>query len=108
MADAAERDRLKAATRAVKAELEDYPEVRQLAGHIAALALQAADKAEGVPDDASTAATHYTPEEHDQPECDADVDADPETVMFGTLNPRKVTCPDCLAAMDPEPAPKEG
>ena len=91
--------RLEAATRAVKEELADYPEVRQMAGHIAALALQAAGEAEGVPDDASTAVTHYTPEEHDQPECNADVGADPGTVMFGTLNPRKVTCPDCLAAI---------
>ena len=42
---------------------------------------------------------HYTPEEEDQPECDADVDADPETVMYGTLNPLRVTCPDCLRIM---------
>lgn len=45
------------------------------------------------------AVTHYTPEEHDQPECDADVGADPRTVMFGTLNPQKVTCPGCLRLM---------
>jgi hypothetical protein len=52
------------------------------------------------PDTGAGAVTHYTPEEHDQPECDADVDADPETVMFGTLNRNKVTCPDCLHLME--------
>ena len=54
------------------------------------------------PDTPAGAVTHYTPEEHDQPECNADVDADPETVMYGTLNPRKVTCPDCLEIMKRE------
>ena len=48
--------------------------------------------------------THYTPEEPDQPACDADVDADPGTVMFGTLNPEQVTCPACAAAGVPRVA----
>jgi hypothetical protein len=47
-----------------------------------------------------TAVTHYTPEEHDQPACDADVDADPGTVMWGTLNPQRVSCPACLTVMN--------
>ena len=50
-----------------------------------------------VPDNVALAVTHYTPEEPDQPACDADVDADPGVVMFGTLNPQHVTCPECAA-----------
>jgi hypothetical protein len=45
---------------------------------------------------AAVTVIHYTPEEHDQPACDADVYAPPGTVMWGTLNPDRVTCPGCL------------
>ncbi len=46
------------------------------------------------------AVTHYTPEEHDQPACDADVAEDAPEVMFGTLNPQRVTCHDCLKIIE--------
>lgn len=52
-----------------------------------------------IPDNAAEAVTHYTPEEEDQPECDADLWAAPGVTMFGTLNPDKVTCPVCLRIM---------
>lgn len=39
---------------------------------------------------------HWTPEEPDQPACDADVGAPEGTVMYGTLNPERVTCLACL------------
>ena len=48
---------------------------------------------------AREAFTHYTPEEPDQPACDADVGADAPDVMFGTLNPQRVTCPNCRAIL---------
>jgi hypothetical protein len=51
-------------------------------------------------------AVHWTPEEEDQPACDADISASPSAVMYGTLNPRKVTCPECqriLGAYDMAP-----
>jgi hypothetical protein len=41
---------------------------------------------------------HWTPEEPDQPACDADVDAPEGTEMLGTLNPDRVTCPECRKA----------
>lgn len=44
-----------------------------------------------------SATVHYTPEEHDQPACNADVYADPGETMYGTLNPAKVTCMACRA-----------
>lgn len=45
---------------------------------------------------AEGAMTHWTPEEHDQAECGAGVDAPQGTVMYGTLNPERVTCPACV------------
>lgn len=48
---------------------------------------------------ASDAVTHHTPEEPDQPACGADIDAPPEAVMFGALNPDRVTCPACRALL---------
>ena len=53
---------------------------------------------------AQDAATHYTPEEPDQPACDADTAADVPAVMFGTLNPDHVTCPDCRKILGGEPS----
>jgi hypothetical protein len=49
---------------------------------------------------------HWTPEEPDQPACDADVDAPADTDMLGSLNLSKVTCRACQqVAIDEAPAP---
>lgn len=52
---------------------------------------------------------HWTPEEPDQPACDADVDAPASTAMLGTLNPARVTCPACQRiTIDAAPEPAAG
>jgi hypothetical protein len=49
---------------------------------------------------------HWTPEEPDQPACDADVDAPADTDMLGSLSLSKVTCRACQqVAIDEAPAP---
>lgn len=52
---------------------------------------------------------HWTPEEPDQPACDADVDAPASTAMLGALNPARVTCPACQRiTIDAAPEPAAG
>jgi hypothetical protein len=48
------------------------------------------------------APVHWTPEEPDQPACDADTNAPADEVMLGTLNPSRVTCSACLGVLSEE------